>query len=280
MLRASCGSPATTCRPRRSSASGKVISAVNDPNDYPGPGTGYRIDEARRARDQDDPRVLDRETVLAQEDGVRDARGEDIEFRAIGPAEAGSDPREVVIGVSPGLRHEALPHARRHSARRGAGSADGRHRERRRHGACRAHPAHGGHLLPRPHRRATLGLRRRHRHPGEGHGGDPPRRPAAAQQSRAVLQGADHHAGSLPRARPNAALHARGEIPEPVVVPTAARRWARAIHARVRCSTRSRRRWSSTARAGGDRSRRRRRRMSDGQARRRRLSARREAARS
>ena len=40
---------------------GRVLSAVNDPNDYLGPGTGYRVSEARREeivaiRDVLDPR--------------------------------------------------------------------------------------------------------------------------------------------------------------------------------------------------------------------------------
>jgi propanediol dehydratase large subunit len=75
-----------------------VLSLVTDPNDYAGPGTGYEPDARRQA----------------EIDGIRQARGvEDLradqsesasdQFKAIGPAAAGSDPREVVIGLSPGV---------------------------------------------------------------------------------------------------------------------------------------------------------------------------------
>src|SRR5205085_7225797 len=63
-----------------------------------GPGTGYEPDAARQA----------------EIDGIRQARGvEDLRrdqashaddsFRVLGPAGQGSDPREVVIGLSPGV---------------------------------------------------------------------------------------------------------------------------------------------------------------------------------
>jgi propanediol dehydratase large subunit len=75
-----------------------VLSLVTDPNDYAGPGTGYEPSAARQA----------------EIDGIRQARGvEDLRkdqalladdsFRVVGPAAAGSDPREVVIGLSPGI---------------------------------------------------------------------------------------------------------------------------------------------------------------------------------
>jgi propanediol dehydratase large subunit len=76
----------------------QVLSLVTDPNDYAGPGTGY------------EPSV----TRQAEIDGIRQARGvEDLradqatcasdELRPVGPAAQGSDPREVVIGLSPGV---------------------------------------------------------------------------------------------------------------------------------------------------------------------------------
>jgi propanediol dehydratase large subunit len=76
----------------------QVLSLVTDPNDYAGPGTGYEPDPERQA----------------EIDGIRQARGvEDLRadqaqwatdaLRATGPAAAGSDPREVVIGLSPGV---------------------------------------------------------------------------------------------------------------------------------------------------------------------------------
>jgi propanediol dehydratase large subunit len=80
---------------------GKVISAVNDPNDYAGPGTGYRLGEARRLEINHIRDVLDRETVLR--DQARHAKPEArrIVYRDLGPAEPGSEPMEVVIGISP-----------------------------------------------------------------------------------------------------------------------------------------------------------------------------------
>ncbi len=80
---------------------GRVISAVNDPNDYGGPGTGYRLSEARRKEINAIRDVLDRDTVLAQEEEFALHAAGDIVFRAIGPASIGNSPREVVIGVSP-----------------------------------------------------------------------------------------------------------------------------------------------------------------------------------
>jgi propanediol dehydratase large subunit len=80
---------------------GRIVSAVNDPNDYRGPGTGYRLDEARRSEIHAIRDVLDRETVLAQEaEFARHAAGA-VSFRAMGPAPVGKDARQVVIGISP-----------------------------------------------------------------------------------------------------------------------------------------------------------------------------------
>jgi propanediol dehydratase large subunit len=75
-----------------------VLSLVTDPNDYAGPGTGYEPTAQRQA----------------EIDGIRQARGvEDLradqahwatgQLTTIGPAALGSDPREVVIGLSPGV---------------------------------------------------------------------------------------------------------------------------------------------------------------------------------
>jgi propanediol dehydratase large subunit len=80
---------------------GRVISAVNDPNDYQGPGTGYRLSEARREEILAIRDVLDRDTVLAQEDEFALHAAKDIVFRSMGPARPGTGQREVVIGVSP-----------------------------------------------------------------------------------------------------------------------------------------------------------------------------------
>lgn len=74
-----------------------VLSALEDPNDYRGPGTGYRPSAERQAQ-------ID---AVRQARSVSDLVKEQAEFAeparlvARGPAALGEDPREVVIGVSP-----------------------------------------------------------------------------------------------------------------------------------------------------------------------------------
>jgi propanediol dehydratase large subunit len=80
---------------------GKVLSAVNDPNDYAGPGTGYRLGETRRQEINHIRDVLDKETVLRDQNRHAKAEGRRIVYRDAGPAELGNDPSEVVIGLSP-----------------------------------------------------------------------------------------------------------------------------------------------------------------------------------
>ncbi|MEQ8291354.1 MAG: propanediol/glycerol family dehydratase large subunit [Roseovarius sp.] len=82
---------------------GHVISAINDPNDYTGPGTGYRVSEARRAELAAIRNVLDREEVLRREAASEAGEARAVEYRTMGPAERGTDPGEVVVGVSPGF---------------------------------------------------------------------------------------------------------------------------------------------------------------------------------
>lgn len=76
----------------------RVMSLVTDPNDYAGPGTGYEPDARRQAE-------IDR---IRQARGVADLRADQARWRTDdldvgGPATQGSDPREVVIGLSPGV---------------------------------------------------------------------------------------------------------------------------------------------------------------------------------
>ena len=89
---------------------GLVRSAVNDPNLYLGPGTGYRLEGERWALLQSLPHVVDPRSLGA---AVADAAAIVEES---GPAVAGNDPAEVVIAVGPafadGLRETiaGLPH--------------------------------------------------------------------------------------------------------------------------------------------------------------------------
>jgi len=82
---------------------GHVVSAINDPNEYLGPGTGYRLTDARRKELHAIRDVLDRETVLAQEDEFAQRSAPAVTLRTMGPASVGTAPAEVVIGVSPGF---------------------------------------------------------------------------------------------------------------------------------------------------------------------------------
>lgn len=76
-----------------------VLSAVTDPNDYAGPGTGYTPTPQRAAE----------LAAVRQQRSVADLRAEQnlsagsagSLLRAGGPAAAGSDPREVTVALSP-----------------------------------------------------------------------------------------------------------------------------------------------------------------------------------
>ncbi len=80
---------------------GQVLSAVNDPNDYRGPGTGYVATPAREAalsrmrETWSHERVLEAEAVRADPGRWRLAE-RDI-------ARKGTDTREVVVAISPGF---------------------------------------------------------------------------------------------------------------------------------------------------------------------------------
>ena len=74
----------------------RPLSLVTDPNDYTGPGTGYRPTPVRQAQ-------ID---TIRQQKSVADIRNEQDQWRTggiieSGPAVPSSDPRDVVIGVSP-----------------------------------------------------------------------------------------------------------------------------------------------------------------------------------
>jgi propanediol dehydratase large subunit len=80
---------------------GHVLSAVNDPNDYLGPGTGYRVSEARRQEINGIRDLLDRDTVITEEAEFARHVERGIMLRGMGEAAVGTNPHEVVIGVSP-----------------------------------------------------------------------------------------------------------------------------------------------------------------------------------
>ena len=80
---------------------GRVISAINDLNDYQGPGSGYRLSPQRRREIVAIRDVLDRNEVLRTEAALAPREQARIAYRGLGAATGGSDPREVVIGISP-----------------------------------------------------------------------------------------------------------------------------------------------------------------------------------
>ncbi|MEM6900150.1 MAG: propanediol/glycerol family dehydratase large subunit [Pseudomonadota bacterium] len=82
---------------------GRVLSAINDPNDYTGPGTGYRLSEARRRELAAIRDVLNRDEVLRSEAVNQSIEARAINYRTMGEATPGTDKREIVVGLSPGF---------------------------------------------------------------------------------------------------------------------------------------------------------------------------------
>jgi len=76
-------------------ADGLVHSAVNDPNLYSGPGTGYRLEGERWELLQSLPNVIDPAELLGE-----DAPGEPVVIER-GEAAKGDDSTEVVVAVGP-----------------------------------------------------------------------------------------------------------------------------------------------------------------------------------
>ncbi|RYC07269.1 propanediol/glycerol family dehydratase large subunit [Nocardioides zhouii] len=77
----------------------RVLSKVTDPNDYTGPGTGYRPTPARKAEIDAIRQARTAAQLTADQDDHRDH----IRLVPTGPAEVGRDPREVCVGLSPAL---------------------------------------------------------------------------------------------------------------------------------------------------------------------------------
>ncbi|WP_217351650.1 propanediol/glycerol family dehydratase large subunit [Ruegeria sp. HKCCD8929] len=77
----------------------KIISALNDPNDYSGPASAYKMSSERWSKVQDVRGVLTKSRVLATE--AADRQNYPQFLAEIGSAVTGTDPNEVVIGVSP-----------------------------------------------------------------------------------------------------------------------------------------------------------------------------------
>ena len=80
---------------------GRVISAVNDPNTYGGPGTGYRLTEQRRKEIITIRDELDQKQVLKSEAMHEAAEKRRIRYFTRGIAGPTGNEKEIVIGVSP-----------------------------------------------------------------------------------------------------------------------------------------------------------------------------------
>ena len=80
----------------------RVLSALSDPNDYAGPGTGYRMTAARRVETG-----AVRQVWAPRDAGRRAgrARGLPASCASSGPAQRGTRPDEVVVGLSPAFAH-------------------------------------------------------------------------------------------------------------------------------------------------------------------------------
>lgn len=74
---------------------GRVLSAVNNPNEYLGPGTGYRLDAARQAEIAGIAQAQDPRTI------GKSQRGAGPLLEELGEARAGEDPSEIVIALGP-----------------------------------------------------------------------------------------------------------------------------------------------------------------------------------
>jgi propanediol dehydratase large subunit len=79
----------------------RVLSALSDPNDYAGPGTGYRMTAARRVETGAVRQVWAPATLVAEQD----AHAGCLELRERGPALRATRPDEVVVGLSPAFAH-------------------------------------------------------------------------------------------------------------------------------------------------------------------------------
>jgi len=212
---------------------GQIVSAVNHPNDYSGPGSGYRVSEARRKELNDIRDVLDQKEVLRSEAMHEKEESKRIKYRNAGPADRSADSKDVVIGISPAFGLKLFQTTAGHSLSDVLSVLSESIRERG--------------LSPRVVRfrhtadTSFLGLSAA-RLSGSGVGiGIQAKGTAVIHQkdrlphnnlelfSNAPITQIDHYRG-LGR---NAATYALGEMPEPVVVPQHGEAMGARYHARV-----------------------------------------------
>ena len=73
-----------------------VVAAVNDLNDYQGPGTGYRLEGERWNTLKDIRQAISPELALEQDESIPP-----LKFKQIGEAKPGTDKNEVVVAFPP-----------------------------------------------------------------------------------------------------------------------------------------------------------------------------------
>jgi len=212
---------------------GKVISAVNDPNDYTGPGTGYRLGEKRRDEIMNIRDVLDREAVLRDQNRHAKSEARRIVYRDMGPADIGNDPAEVVIGISPAFGLKLFQTTAGHSLAQvlkemtaGIKAKDGKPRiVRFRHTAdtsflgLSAAGIAGSGIGIGIQAKGTAVIHQRGRLPHNN----------LELFSNAPITTLEHYR----RFGENAATYAKGEIPDPVVVPTKGQAMGARFHAQT-----------------------------------------------
>lgn len=212
---------------------GHVVSAVNDPNDYRGPGSGYRLSDSRRRELAAIRNVLTREEVLRTEATYAAAENKRIHYNALGPAEAGGPKNEIVIGISPAFGLKLFRTLAGHSLSTVLKTI------------CDGIAAKGGvtRIVRMRHTADTsfLGLSAA-RLAGSGIGiGLQAKGTAVIHQadrlphhnlelfSNGPITSLDHYRGL----GENAAIYAKGEMPQPVVVPTEGKAMGARFHAQV-----------------------------------------------
>ncbi len=80
---------------------GVVVSAVNDPNDYAGPQTGYRLSPDRHQEIARVRGIMTKDQIVELEERHATAERRRYHMEPVGPAAKGNGVNEVVIGLSP-----------------------------------------------------------------------------------------------------------------------------------------------------------------------------------
>lgn len=212
---------------------GRVLSAINDPNDYAGPGSGYRLTEARRKELAAIRDVLNRDEVLRIEAAAEAGEARAIRYRTMGLAQPGKDPAEIVIGISPGFGIRIFRTLAGHPLSRvlralGAGIARGGGRMR----VVRlGHTADTSFLGLSAARLAGSGIGIGIQSKGTAVIHQKDRLPHNNLElfSNAPVTTLEHYEAM----GFNAAIYAKGEMPEPVMVPTGGQALGARFHARV-----------------------------------------------